>query len=147
MTEVSREVCGDLIKESETRMMAYSESHVEKKIDALADGLLATNERIGRLTEHMDDMNETFLNNTVYIVKDARDKGQALWFCPMSNIVYVLQYQKKLLATHHTVEQYTSGVFSSLDSALKQLDFFKAQYDANPDYYAYQRKESAAKEE
>lgn len=65
----------------------------------------------------------------------------------MSNIVYVLQYQKKLLATHHTVEQYTSGVFSSLDSALKQLDFFKAQYDANPDYYAYQRKENAAKEE
>ena len=64
----------------------------------------------------------------------------------MSNIVYVLQYQKKLLATHHTVEQYTSGVFSSLDSALKQLDFFKAQYDADPDYYGYQRKENAAKE-
>lgn len=41
------------------------------------DGLLATNERIGRLTEHMDDMNETFLANTMYIVKDARDKGQA----------------------------------------------------------------------
>ena len=65
----------------------------------------------------------------------------------MSNIVYVLQYQKKLLATHNTVEQYTSGVFSSLDSALKQLDFFKAQYDADPDYYGYQRKENVAKEE
>ena len=77
MTEVSREVCGDLIKESEIRMMAYSESHVEKKIDTLAAGLLATNECIGRLTEHMDDMNETFLANTMYIVKDARDKGQA----------------------------------------------------------------------
>ena len=36
MTEVSREVCGELIKESEIRMMAYSESHVEKKIDTLA---------------------------------------------------------------------------------------------------------------
>ena len=70
MTEVSREVCGDLIKESETRMMAYSESHVEKKIDTLADGLLATN-------DHMDDINETVLANTMYIVKDARDKGQA----------------------------------------------------------------------
>ena len=77
MTEVSREVCGELIKESEIRMMAYSESHAEKKIDTLADGLLATNERIGRLTEHMDDMNETFLANTMYIVKGARDKGQA----------------------------------------------------------------------
>ena len=54
MTEVSREVCGDLIKESEIRMMAYSESHVEKKIDTLAAGLLATNEHIGRLTEHMN---------------------------------------------------------------------------------------------
>ena len=112
----------------------------KKKIDTLVDGLLATN-------DHIDDINETVLANTMYIVKDARDKGQALWFCPMSNIVYVLQYQKKLLATHHTVEQYTSGVFSSLDSALKRLDFFKAQYDANPDYYAYQRKENAAKEE
>ena len=77
MTEVSREVCGDLIKESETRMMAYSESHVEKKIDTLADGLLATNARIDRLPERIDDMNETFLANTMYIVKDARDKGQA----------------------------------------------------------------------
>lgn len=83
MTEVSREVCGDLIKESETRMMAYSESHVEKKIDTLADGLLATNARIDRLPERIDDMNETFLANTMYIVKDARDKGQAkaLWIC------------------------------------------------------------------
>ena len=50
---------------------------VEKKIDTLADGLLATNERIDRLTERMDDMNETVLANTMYIVKDARDKGQA----------------------------------------------------------------------
>ena len=31
MTDVSREVCGELIKGSEIRMMAYSESHVEKK--------------------------------------------------------------------------------------------------------------------
>lgn len=75
--ELSREVCGELIKESEIRMMAYSESHVEKKIDALADGPYATNERIGRLTERMDDMNKTVLANTMYIVKDARDKGQA----------------------------------------------------------------------
>ena len=72
-----REVSLEVTKESETRMMAYSESHAEKKIDTLADGLLATNERIGRLTEHMDDMNETFLANTMYIVKDAHDKGQA----------------------------------------------------------------------
>lgn len=55
--------------------------------------------------------------------------------------------KRNFLATHHAVEQYTSGVFSSLDSALKQLDFFKAQYDADPDYYGYQRKENAAKEE
>lgn len=75
--ELSREVCGELIKESEIRMMAYSESHVEKKIDALAGGPYATNERIGRLTERMDDMNKTVLANTMYIVKDARDKGQA----------------------------------------------------------------------
>ena len=75
--EVSREVCGELIKGSETRMMAYIESHVEKKIDTLADSLLSTNERIDLLTERMDDMNETVLANTMYIVKDARDKGQA----------------------------------------------------------------------
>ena len=75
-----------------------------------------------------------------------------LTFCALLRLTFppghdILQYQKKLLATHHTVEQYTSGVFSSLDSALKQLDFFKAQYDADPDYYGYQRKENATKEE
>lgn len=75
-----------------------------------------------------------------------------LTFCALLRLTLppghdILQCQKKLLATHHTVEQYTSGVFSSLDSALKRLDFFKAQYDADPDYYGYQRKENAAKEE
>ena len=49
----------------------------KKKIDTLADGLLATNARIDRLPERIDDMNETFLANTMYIVKDARDKRQA----------------------------------------------------------------------
>ena len=77
LRDMMREVSLEVTKESETRMMAYIESHVEKKIDALADGLLATNERIDRLTERMDDMNETVLANTRYIVKDARDKGQA----------------------------------------------------------------------
>ena len=71
LRDMMREVSLEVTKESETRMMAYIESHVEKKIDALADGLLATNERIDRLTERMDDM------NAMYIVKDARDKGQA----------------------------------------------------------------------
>ena len=42
----------------------------KKKIDTLVDGLLATN-------DHMDDINETVLANTMYIVKEARDKGQA----------------------------------------------------------------------
>ena len=69
LRDMMREVSLEVTKESETRMMAYIESHVEKKIDALADGLLAT--------ERMDDMNETVLANTMYIVKDARDKGQA----------------------------------------------------------------------
>lgn len=77
LRDMMREVSLEVTKESETRMMAYIESHVEKKIDTLADGLLATNERIDRLTERMDDMNETVLANTMYIVKDARDKGQA----------------------------------------------------------------------
>ena len=71
LRDMMREVSLEVTKESETRMMAYIESHV------LADGLLATNERIDRLTERMDDMNETVLANTMYIVKDARDKGQA----------------------------------------------------------------------
>ena len=77
LRDMMREVSIEVTKESETRMMVYIESHVEKKIDTLADGLLATNERIDCLTERMDDMNETVLANTMYIVKDARDKGQA----------------------------------------------------------------------
>ena len=77
LRDMMREVSLEVTKESETRMMAYIESNVEKKIDTLADGLLATNERIDRLTDRMDDMNETVLANTMYIVKDASDKGQA----------------------------------------------------------------------
>lgn len=72
--EVSRKVCGELIKESETRMMTYMESHIEKKIDILADGLQATNEHLARLEDRIDEMNETVLANTMYIIKDASGK-------------------------------------------------------------------------
>lgn len=73
ITEISTQVT----KESETRMMAYIESHVEKKIDLLADGLQATNEHITRLESRMDEMNETVLANTMYIIKDASAKRKA----------------------------------------------------------------------
>lgn len=75
MTEVSREVCGELIKESETRMMAYIESHVEKKLDMTIEAVNATNERIDRLTSRVDDLSETTLANTLYIVKGASGKN------------------------------------------------------------------------
>ena len=39
LRDMMREVSLEVTKESETRMMAYIESHVEKKIDTLADGL------------------------------------------------------------------------------------------------------------
>jgi uncharacterized protein YaaN involved in tellurite resistance len=73
--EVSREVCGELIKESETRMMAYMESHVEKKLDMTIEAVNATNERIDRLTNRIDDLSETTLANTLYIVKNASGKN------------------------------------------------------------------------
>nr|DAG67615.1 MAG TPA: hypothetical protein [Caudoviricetes sp.] len=73
--EVSREVCGELIKESETRMMAYIESHVEKKLDMTIEAVNATNERIDRLTSRIDDLSETTLANTLYIVKNASGKN------------------------------------------------------------------------
>ena len=73
--EVSREVCGELIKESETRMMAYIESHVEKKLDMTIEAVNATNERIDRLTNRIDDLSETTLANTLYIVKGASGKN------------------------------------------------------------------------
>lgn len=61
------------IQESETSMKALMES-MDKKIDTLVDGIATTNERIDRLSDRMDEMNETVLANTLYIVKDARDK-------------------------------------------------------------------------
>lgn len=73
ITEISTQVT----KESETRMMAYIESHVEKKIDLLADGLQSTNEHLARLEDRMDEMNETVLANTMYIIKDASAKRKA----------------------------------------------------------------------
>lgn len=73
--EVSREVCGELIKESETRMMAYMESHIEKKLDMTIEAVNATNERIDRLTNRIDDLSETTLANTLYIVKNASGKN------------------------------------------------------------------------
>ena len=77
MREVSLEVSTQVTKESETRMMAYIESHVEKKIDLLADGLQSTNEHLARLEDRMDEMNETVLANTMYIIKDASAKRKA----------------------------------------------------------------------
>lgn len=77
MTEVSREVCGELVKESETRMMTYMESHIEKKIDLLADGMQGLSERMDRLEARVDEMNETVLANTMYIIKDASAKRKA----------------------------------------------------------------------
>lgn len=73
--EVSREVCGELIKESETRMMAYIESHIEKKVDMTIEAVNASNERIDRLTNRIDDLSETTLANTLYIVKNASGKN------------------------------------------------------------------------
>lgn len=75
MTEVSREVCDELIKESETRMMAYMESHIEKKLDMTIEAVNAANERIDRLTNRIDDLSETTLANTLYIVKNASGKN------------------------------------------------------------------------
>ena len=77
MTDVSRKVCGELIKESETRMMTYMESHIEKKIDLLADGIQGLNERMDRLESRVDEMNENVLANTMYIIKDASAKRKA----------------------------------------------------------------------
>ena len=77
MTDVSREVCGELVKESETRMMTYMESHIEKKIDLLADGMQGLSERMDRLEARVDEMNETVLANTMYIIKDASAKRKA----------------------------------------------------------------------
>lgn len=73
--EVSREVCGELIKESETRMMAYIESHIEKKLDMTIEAVNASNERIDRLTNRIDDLSETTLANTLYIVKNASGRN------------------------------------------------------------------------
>ena len=56
---------------SETRMMTYIESHVEKKLDMTIEAVNATNERIDRLTGRIDDLSENTLANTLYIIKNA----------------------------------------------------------------------------
>lgn len=75
--ELLRQMMREEVSASETRMMAYIESHVEKKINVLADGIQGLNERMDRLESRMDDMNETVLANTMYIIKDASDKRKA----------------------------------------------------------------------
>lgn len=77
MQEVSLEVSTQVAKESETRMMTYMESHIEKKIDLLADGMQGLSERMDRLEARVDEMNETVLANTMYIIKDASAKRKA----------------------------------------------------------------------
>ncbi len=77
MREVSLEVSTQVTKESETRMMTYMESHIEKKIDLLADGMQGLSERMDRLEARVDEMNETVLANTMYIIKDASAKRKA----------------------------------------------------------------------
>lgn len=56
-------------------MMAYIESHIEKKLDMTIEAVNATNERIDRLTNRIDDLSETTLANTLYIVKNASGKN------------------------------------------------------------------------
>ena len=58
-------------------MMTYMESHIEKKIDLLADGMQGLSERMDRLEARVDEMNETVLANTMYIIKDASAKRKA----------------------------------------------------------------------
>lgn len=77
MREVSLEVSTQVTKESEIRMMTYMESHIEKKIDLLADGMQGLSERMDRLEARADEMNETVLANTMYIIKDASAKRKA----------------------------------------------------------------------
>lgn len=60
---------------SETRVMTYIESHVEKKLDMTIEAVNATNERIDRLTDRVDDLSETALAHTLYIVKGASGKN------------------------------------------------------------------------
>lgn len=77
MREVSLEVSTQVTKESETRMMAYMESNIEKKIDLLADGMQGLSERMDRLEARVNEMNESVLANTMYIIKDASAKRKA----------------------------------------------------------------------
>lgn len=58
-------------------MMTYMESHIENKIDLLADGMQGLSERMDRLEARVDEMNETVLANTMYIIKDASAKRKA----------------------------------------------------------------------
>lgn len=86
--ELLRQMMREEISASETRMtakidsshnqlMTYIESHVETKINALADGIQATNDRLDRMEERLDEMNETLLANSLYINHEAKSKGSA----------------------------------------------------------------------
>ena len=64
----------DKIRSSEGRMMAYMESHIEKKIDLLAEGIQANSERLDRVETRLDEMSEDLTAHTLYILRDVSEK-------------------------------------------------------------------------
>ena len=64
----------DKIRSSEGRMMAYMESHIEKKIDLLAEGIQANSERLDRVETRLDEMSEDLTAHTLYILRDVSKK-------------------------------------------------------------------------
>ena len=64
----------DKIHASEGRMIAYMESHIEKKIALLAEGTQANSERLERAETRLDEMSEDLTAHTLYILRDVSEK-------------------------------------------------------------------------
>lgn len=69
LTKQDLEAISELIKQSENRVMTYIESHVEKDITILAEGLSSTNQKLDRMNYEMSSRLDKLENQNIDIMR------------------------------------------------------------------------------
>ena len=72
ITQVRTEVA-----QTRTEIMAYIETHVEKKLDLALEGTMANREAIDRVKMEVDDLHEDVTAHTLYILRDINTSSPA----------------------------------------------------------------------
>lgn len=65
------------IVNTRTGILTYIETHVEKKLNLVAEGVQMNTEHLERVEDTLGEMQEDLTAHTLYILRDAKEKGAA----------------------------------------------------------------------